>query len=337
MSKRDILVVFDIDETLIQFINTNAYHYWEDIKENKPGLRNLIKDNLTYVDLGDVKKQVIFFRPGLKDFLEMARDNGRIKVAIWTYSEREYARVIAELICKEFGLPGDTFIFKYGAEDIEDDDMPKSLTKIWNNPKFGKIFNKFNTFLVDDRFGNLCHEINAGNSILVQAFAPFGETKQREAPTEELLEKAIKDPVFHELTNITHNLLRDVDGCQDDEIEEAFKSEAIFAPKCIERKRLDSYVKNYDDIQLCTIGDVEHAASTFKGGKTFKKSTFKKSTFKKGRTKSTTFRKTTFRKGCAKKTFRKTPFRKTTFRKGCAKKTFRKGRTKSSTFKKSTF
>ena len=142
-------------------------------------------------------------------------------------------------------MPEKTFIFKYGAEDIEDDDMPKSLTKIWNNPKFGKIFNKFNTFLVDDRFGNLCHEINAENSILVQAFAPFGETKQREAPTEELLEKAIKDPVFHELTNITHNLLRDVDGCEDEEIEEAFKSEAIFAPKCIERKRLNNYVKNY--------------------------------------------------------------------------------------------
>jgi phosphoserine phosphatase len=30
MSKRDILVVFDIDETLIQYINKNAYHFWKD-------------------------------------------------------------------------------------------------------------------------------------------------------------------------------------------------------------------------------------------------------------------------------------------------------------------
>jgi hypothetical protein len=198
----------------------------------------------------------------------MARDSGRIKVAIWTYSEREYANAIAKLICDKFGLPQDTFIFKYGNEDIEDDDMPKSLKQIWDNPKFKNRFNKFNTFLVDDRYGNLCHKINVYNSILVQAFAPFGERKQREELTPELLEKAIHDNIFYELTNITNNLLRDIDGCEDEEIKEAFKTEAIFAPKCIERKRLDRYIKTYDDdIELCTIGDTEHAASDFKGGK----------------------------------------------------------------------
>ena len=316
-SKRDILIVFDIDETLIQFIDKNAYHYWQDIKVNKPELKRMIDNNLRYVDLGDVKKQVIFFRPGLNEFLEMVSENGRIKLAIWTYGEREYAFDIANLICDEFDLPSDTFIFKYGAEDI-DEDLPKSLKQIWDNPEFGNKFNKFNTFLVDDRFGNLCHKININNSILIQAFAPFGETKQREAPTEELLEKAINDPVFGELMNIIDHLLRDIDGCEDEEIDEAFKTEAIFAPKCIERKKLEEYVKNYgDDIELCTIGEVENAASSFKGGTTFSKSTFKKSTFKKGRTKFTFGKSTTFKKS--------------TF------STFKKGRTKSSTFKKSTF
>jgi hypothetical protein len=265
MSKRDILVVFDIDETLIQFINKNAYHYWQEIT---PEQKEIIDKNLDYIDLGEEKKQIIFLRPGLKEFLEMARDSGRIKVAIWTYSERDYANAVAKNICDKFNLPPDTFIFKYGSEDIEDDDIPKSLKQIWDNPALGKKFNKFNTFLVDDRYGNLCHKINVENSILVQAFAPFGETKQRQALTQELLEKAINDNIFHELTNITTNLLRDIDGCEDDEIDEAFKTEAIFAPKCIERKRLDSYVKQYDNnIQLCTIGDVEHAASAFKGGR----------------------------------------------------------------------
>ena len=264
MSRRDILIVFDIDETLIQFINKSAYHYWQEVTSEQ---KKIINNNLQYVDLGEEKKQIIFLRPGLKEFLEMARDSGRIKVAIWTYSEREYAEEIAALICNKFGLPPDTFIFKYGAEDIEDHDIPKSLKKIWNNPKFGKTFNKFNTFLVDDRYGNVCHKINVENSILVQAFAPFGETKQREALTPELLEKAINDKIFYELTNITNNLIRDIDGCEDDEINEAFKTEAIFAPKCIERKRLDSYVKNYpNNIQLCTIGEVENAESVFKGG-----------------------------------------------------------------------
>jgi hypothetical protein len=106
------------------------------------------------------------------------------------------------------------------------------------------------------------------NSILVQAFAPFGERKEREELTPELLEKAIHDNIFYELTNITNNLIRDIDGCEDEEIQDAFKTEAIFAPKCIERKRLDSYVKQYaNNIELCTIGETDHAASAFKGGR----------------------------------------------------------------------
>jgi len=275
MDKRDILVVFDIDETLIQFINKNAYHYWQEIS---PEQKRMIDNNLQYEDLGENKKQVIFFRPGLSEFLEMARENGRIKVAIWTYSERDYANDIARIICDKFNFPQDTFIFKYGSEDIEDHDMPKSLNKIWNNPLFGEKFNKFNTFLVDDRYGNLCHEINVANSILVQAFAPFGETKQREALTHELLEKAINDDIFYELTNITKSLLDDIDGCSDEEIEDSFKTEALFAPKCIERKKLDSYVKQYaDDIQLCTIGEVENAASVNKGGRMFSRRKRRKS------------------------------------------------------------
>lgn len=265
MSKRDILVVFDIDETLIQFINKNAYHYWQDITLEQ---KRIIDNHLEYVDLGEERKQVIFLRPGLKEFLETARDSGRIKVAIWTYSEREYADAIATMICDKFKLPQDTFIFKYGAEDIEDDDIPKSLTKIWDDPKFSENFNKFNTFLVDDRYGNVCHNTNVSNSILVQAFAPFGETKQREPLTQELLEKAIDDNVFYELTNITNNLISDIDGCDDDEIDEAFQTESIFAPRCMGRKKLDSYVKQYaDNIQLCTIGEVDNANSVNKGGR----------------------------------------------------------------------
>ena len=264
MSKRDILVIFDIDETMIQFINKNAYHYWQEIT---PEQKQIIDENLEYTDLGPVKKQVIFFRPGLKEFLKMAIKSKRIKVGIWTYSESEYADAVAELICTKFGLPEDLFIIKYSSEDI-DDNVPKALTKIWDNPKFKKKFNKFNTFLVDDRFGNLCHDTNVYNSILVQAFAPFGEAKQREPLTDHLLSKAIDDNIFNELTHITNNILGDIDGCEDEEIEEAFTSESVFAPKCMARKRLASYVQRYkDDIQLCTIGEVENAASSIKGGK----------------------------------------------------------------------
>jgi hypothetical protein len=256
--------VFDIDETLIQYINTPAYKYWE---EASPEQKRSIENSLEYEDI-ESKRKIIFLRPGLKQFLEMAKDSGRIKVAIWTYSERQYAKEIAELICKKYGLPQDTFIFKYGAEDIDDDDIPKSMQQIWDDPKFGKKFNKFNTFIVDDRYGNLCHKINRYNSVLVQAFAPFGETKQREPLTDHLLEKAINDDIFHELTEISKKLLKDIDGCEDEDIDEAFKVEAVFSPKCMKRKGLNSYVKEYaDGIHLCTIGEVENAASSVKGGR----------------------------------------------------------------------
>ena len=264
MGKRDILVVFDIDETLLQYINTPAYKYWEGVT---PEQKRTIENNLEYVDI-ESKRKIIFLRPGLKQFLEMARDSGRIKVAIWTYSEREYAKEIAKLICEKYNLPSDTFIFKYGAEDIEDDDIPKSMQQIWDDPKFGKKFNKFNTFIVDDRYGNLCHKVNRYNSILVQAYAPFGETKQREALTDHLLETAVNDDIFHELTEISKKLLKDIDGCEDEEIDEAFKTESVFSPKCMKRKGLDSYIKEYTKgIHLCTIGEVENAASSIKGGR----------------------------------------------------------------------
>ena len=266
MTTRDILVVFDIDETLIQFINKNAYKYWQAITPEQR--RTIENKELEFIDLGPKKQQVIFIRPGLREFLEMARDTGRVKVALWTYSEREYAEDVANFLCDKFNLPKDTFIFKYGTEDIKDHDNPKSLKQIWDIPKYGKKFNKFNTFLVDDRFGNLCHDINENNSILVQAFAPFGETKQREPLTDALLTKAIEDNIFSELTVIVEKLLSDIDGCSDEEVEDAFNEEAVFAPRCMKRKGLANYVKKYkNDIKLCTIGDVEHAASTFKGGK----------------------------------------------------------------------
>lgn len=258
---RDLLIVFDIDETLIQFINKNAYHYWEAIT---PTQKRTIENELEVKDLGSVKKQVILFRPGLGEFLKMAQKNGRIKVALWTYSERDYADHIADLICKQFGLPADTFIFKYGTEDIKNHDSPKALTQVYDDTHF----NKFNTFLVDDRGGNLCHKKNRNNSILVQAFAPFGEKKLREPLTDALLKKATEDTIFKELTFIINQLLRDIDGCSDEEIEEAFAHEPVFAPKCMRRKGLESYLKKYeDDIKLCTIGEVENAASAFKGGR----------------------------------------------------------------------
>jgi len=280
---RDILIVFDIDETLIQFINNNAYGYWLNFRSNSsPEDIRRFDNMIEFTDYPGQEKdkgQVILFRPGLKEFLEMAKQNPRIKLAIWTYSEQSYADRIAREICDKFGLEPDTFIFKYSSAHI-DDDYPKSLELIWRDPKFGSKFNKFNTFLVDDRFGNLCHETNEKNSILVQAFAPFGENKVREEMSSDLLTKAVDDHMFSDLTEISNKILEDIDGCDDAEINDAFKTESVFAPKCMKRRDISDYIKTYKrGVKLCTIGEVENADAVGKGGRGTRKN--KKIIYKK--------------------------------------------------------
>lgn len=268
MSKREILIIFDIDETLLQFINKKAYHHWEAVTEEQ---KRMIINGIEFMDSPE-KKQVIFFRPGLREFLEMVKSNKNVKIALWTYSEREYAEDIANILSANFDVPKDIFLFTYGSEDIIDHDIPKSLEQIWNDDKYKNKFNKFNTFLLDDRLGNLCHKINENNGILVQAFAPFGETKQREKTTCCLLEKAINDPMFKILNEIIVATLKDIKGCTDKEINEAFDKESVFDLKCSKRKNIDKYIKNYGKCSLITIGDVSNAASVHKGGKTKLKS-----------------------------------------------------------------
>ena len=83
MTNRDILVIFDIDETILQFINKKAYHFWQETTDEQ---KKMIAD-LEYID-NPKKEQIIFFRPKIKDFLKLVKSNSRIKIALWTYSER---------------------------------------------------------------------------------------------------------------------------------------------------------------------------------------------------------------------------------------------------------
>ena len=267
MSDLPLLIVFDIDETLLQFINKSAYHFWEDAD---PDLKRSLTEHCEYVDL-PMKKQCIIFRPGLRKFLEEVKQNERLKIAIWTFSERDYATDIAEIITEHFGFEENPFLFAYGVEDMKGRKNPKSLQQIWDDPEFGETFNKFNTFLVDDRQGNICHDINMQNGIIVQAFAPFGETKPREPLTPASLNKSIKDDIFKHLSKIYKKILTDIDGCSEEDIAEALTEESVFLPKCMKRRKLQAYFKEYthegDSVKICTIGETEHADSSFKGGR----------------------------------------------------------------------
>lgn len=265
---RKILVVFDIDETLLQFLNKNAYSkYWD---TTPTCAKREILENFTTLD-NEKRKQLIIFRPGLKEFFDFVKEkDGRIEIALWTYSEREYAENIGEAITETFNLEHNPFIFQYGAENIKDDNIPKSLQQIWDNYE---EYDKFNTFIVDDRLGNLSHEVNKENSILVEGFAPFGETKPREPLTQQLLNRAINDKMFIELQEIINKVLKDIDGCDDDDIKCAFGEESIFTQKTLKRKNL---LENYNTVndkvgKMITIGNVTNAGSPAKGGGSLKK------------------------------------------------------------------
>jgi hypothetical protein len=176
-------------------------------------------------------------RAYLKQFLDFVNNNSdRIKLGVWTYSEREYAEDITDEITKHYNLDENPFIIKYGTEDIKDHNIPKSLNKIWKS-KLGKKFNKMNTILIDDRFSNLCHDTNKKNSIVTKGFEPFGYIKERQPLTEKNYEEAIKDTMLLSLMDIIVTLFNDFDGCSEEEIADALKTEPVFQKKRLERRR----------------------------------------------------------------------------------------------------
>jgi hypothetical protein len=259
---RKILLIFDIDETLIQFIPGK---YAEKILPK-------IKDFNFEYEQDDKTKNFIIFRPHIKKLFDFFKKNHEdISVAIWTYSERDYADVVAAAISRFCNLGGaDFFIFRYGVEDIEDEDFPKSLPHIWDNyPEF----NKFNTFLVDDRAANLYHPHNKSNSIIIEPFAPFGTEKERKVMSDEYIEEELHDNQFVSLLEVCQGLIQDVQGCDDEDIMCAIDTEHIFSEKRVNRIGLDKFIKQYDhkgiEIDMMTLGDV-HTDAKFKpvtGGK----------------------------------------------------------------------
>ena len=261
-----ILVVFDIDETLLQFINTKPYHFWEDVSADR-------KAAFTVDDEPD-KRKCIIYRPHLKEFFDFVKKNPYVHVALWTYSEQEYAEDIASSMMRTFGLEQDPFVFKYGTEQVANHSIPKDLNDIWNDDQFEGKYNKFNTFLVDDRVNNLTHRKNKFNSVLVKGFEPLGASKARGEMTDTLFRQAVEDDVLVHLTHVIKNIHKDISGCSKEEIEEAFSTEHIFPDrKTCNRKGLKQYMKSHydegidDDVLLVTIGDIDASEQHLKGGR----------------------------------------------------------------------
>ena len=281
MDKRKTMcVVFDIDETLIQFINSKyRARVWDILPDAEKAM-------FSYVERGG---HIIIFRPGLRELFAYFNGNRPlIQVGLWTYSEDYYCRDIATEIIKYAGLPEDFFLFLLSGKDIRDDDDPKNLNVIYE--KFPYL-SSFNTFIVDDLYTNITHKVNKENCIIVQPFAPFTTTKKREPLTEMALRRSVDDDVFQLLDVICKKVYADIDGCDSADIDPL---EPVFSMKRIRRMGLQNFLKKYatKTISLLTIGDAHQSTDFFEVDDAGSRGGARKKGRRTRRRKSKTLRKT---------------------------------------------
>ncbi len=238
INRKQLLIIFDIDETLIQYIPSKYHHLWMKKKHLFP------KNSFIEIAKKNGTKDVVIFRPHLQQmFNYLVANRETIKIAIWTYSERDYAHSIATTLIARYQLPNDIFLFLKGAEDInDDDDYPKNLQTVYQEyPEY----NVFNTILVDDRYTNIQHKINVNNGLLIEQFAPFGKEKERVLLDNATIQNMVNnDRVMLDAIRIFDAVHKDIMGCDEADIDEGFTEEPVFSSR-IFRMGLDSYLQSY--------------------------------------------------------------------------------------------
>ncbi len=244
-ARKKMCVVFDIDETLVQFIHMkHRARVWDVLPDAE-------KAQLKYVEKG---RNIVIFRPGLKELFTYFNENrDQIQVGLWTYSDAEYCKGIASAIIKYAGLPEDFFLFLLSDDDMTD--VPKELNVIYNRYPY---LSSFNTFIVDDLHTNITHKVNKENCVIIQPFAPFGVKKEREPLTEMTLRRSIEDDIFKTLEIICKKVQADIEGCDEADLDNLVNHpEPVFCMKRIKRMGLENFVKTYvtKTIPLLTIGD----------------------------------------------------------------------------------
>ena len=246
-------VVFDIDETLIQFVHSrHRARVWDILSDDE-------KENFKYVEKD---RHIIIFRPKLKElFAYFKKNHSRIQVGLWTYSDADYCKSIASEIIKYADLPANFFLFLLSDQDMTD--HPKDLNVVYNMFPY---LSSFNTFIVDDLHKNISHKANKENCVIVQPFAPFGIVKERELLTDMALRRSVDDDVFKLLQEICMKVFSDIDGCESEDIDALVENpEPVFSMKRIKRMGLQNFLKKYatKTISLLTIGDAHQSTDFF--------------------------------------------------------------------------
>ena len=97
------------------------------------------------------------------------------------------------------------------------------------------------------------------NSIFIQPFAPLSVEKVRQPAPEESISKSLNDKVFHEIEKVAEKVLKDIRNCGDEDIDDGFTTESVFAPKRVKRMGLTKFCEKYSNniYTLFTIGEPE--------------------------------------------------------------------------------
>jgi len=143
-------------------------------------IQEVFPNRIEAVDYGT---NIILFRPGLREFIHYAQKHN-IDLAIWTYGNKAYSKMIDGAITMYADLRKSPFEFVYSREEIVADlangREEKDLRRVFD--AFPRKYHNSNTFLVDNRAANVFHHSNRENGIVVESFditagySPNGDT-----------------------------------------------------------------------------------------------------------------------------------------------------------------
>ena len=231
-----LCVVFDIDETILIYLNTaeSSRRFTAESSRRftaESSRRSVAQEPFDYAEfeLNKGTKRVVLFRPGFKKFIKYAKRH-QISIAIWTYGDRNYANFIERIICEHYGFRKSPFVFVYSSaeiyEDVEKGMYEKDLRRIF--AAFPGRFTPSNTFLVDNKPSNIYHETNMHNGFIVQSFNPFLNMKYD-------VDAISKDRIFEILRKICDKIVK----------KKRESNTPIFGNENVQSMDLEKYYRKY--------------------------------------------------------------------------------------------
>jgi hypothetical protein len=191
-------VVLDIDETLIHHLTTEK---WATVPPTEKAKYEAVIDG----------KDVFVLRPEVRKFLKLIF--ARYRVSLWTWSDADYAKVVANLLTD--GRP-ERFAHIWSSEHAAESEVihgnSKDLNYLWyvlGVPGFLPC----NTILVDDLPANVNNSSNLYSSIQVAPFVLFGD-KARNKPYSPM----DNDTTLRSVYKIIRGVAESTDFCVDGDL-----------------------------------------------------------------------------------------------------------------------